>query len=145
MYCDGLLRALRCFQERNAGLNLDVFSNHNLLLERVSGATSRATKRIAAAGTGEMGEQVIDVNVGTEPSLATEPAKTAEPAEWAATGKRIATSGLGLSVGIEAGSTKLVKLLPLLGVGQDLVCGLDVAELVLGTRVLVCVGVVFLG
>lgn len=52
------------------------------------------------------------------------------------------TSGGTSSTGVEAGGAELVKLLALLGVGKNLVGGLDIGELVLGLGVLIRIGMV---
>jgi hypothetical protein len=69
-------------------------------------------------------------------------AKSTEAGEWMSSAETTSTSGGTSSAGVEASGAKLVKLLALLGVGKNLVGGLDIGELVLGLGVLIRIGMV---
>lgn len=88
----------------------------------------------------ESREEVIKVEATAKATLSTAKAASegvASSAKWITTSR--------VTVGVEAGGTKLVKLFLLLGVGQDFVCGLDIGESFLCRVVFVGIGMVFLG
>lgn len=118
-------------------MDLNVVTDQNLLLIRVA-CTSAATAKGALLSR-KGGEDVVEVEATTETSLS-----TTEAGEWMASTAKWITAGSS-SARIEASGSKLVKLLPLLRVGQDLIGGLDVGEMLLRTVVLVRIGMVFLG
>ncbi len=101
-------------------------------------SSSSAAAAEGALPTCKCRENVVKVDVGAES------ASTAKAAERVASTERVASAwaGAGAGIGVESGGAELVELLPLLGVGQDLVSGLDLGELVFGRRVLVRVWVV---
>lgn len=71
-------------------------------------------------------KDVLKVDPTTEPSLRSKPTKASLPAEAAETREASSTtegitSGGASCVGVEAGGTKLVILLTLLGIGEDFV------------------------
>lgn len=125
---DGLARAFGSLHEADAYMGLNVVAHQNLLLERIRSTAAAAKSR----------KQVLKVETSAKASakaaLSTESCKGIAARS---SGKWIASS----CVGIEARIAKLVVLLSLLRVGEDLVGSLDLAKLVFGRGVLVRIGV----
>lgn len=129
---DRLARPLGGFHKGDAGLDFDIIAHEDLLLEGVRSSTPAPAKRTLLPR--ESREDILKVEAATETTL-----RTAEAMERAAAAERV-TSGR-VSARIEASGAKLVILLLLLGIGEDLVGRLDLAKLLLRRRVLVRVGV----
>jgi len=138
---DVLLHTLGCIHERDVRLHLNVLSNHNLLLERVSARpspprTSTSTKRI---------EQILKVEIRTETTTPRASESTAErtsTTEWISSPESSTRSSSTALV--KRRGSKLVVLRFFVGVRQEFVGGLRFAELLLRTGVGVGVRVVLL-
>lgn len=110
-------------------MHLNVVTDQDLFLEGVPPA---APPERGALATRERREDVVEV----EAAGAAEAALPSESVEGVACAAERITAARG-AAGIEASRAELVKLLLLLGVGKNLIGGLDVAELLLGRSVLV--------
>lgn len=136
VYRDLLVSTHGGVHEGYVRLYLDIIAHEYLLLEWVP-ALLPATERPATSRKG--GEDVVKVEAATEAAAATaEAGEGVRASEWVA-------AHTGPGVRIESGGAKLVILLALLRVGEELVGRLDLAELVFRGRVLVRVRVELLG
>ena len=118
---------------------LNIVAFKDFLLERSPPPATATRTEPLPASKGR--EEIFKVEVRSKPTSASEStraegvsASEGMPGAWARAAARV-----------EAGSSKLVELFSLLGIGQNLVGGLDLGELVLGVRVLVRVGMELLG
>jgi hypothetical protein len=113
-----------------------------LLLLLLLPSASASTGAVELLPAREGGEEVLKVEIRPESALAATKAGERVASRAAKGPTTRVTTG---AARVEAGRTELVVCLLLLRVREDLVGRLDLAELVLGRRVLVGVGVEFLG
>jgi hypothetical protein len=137
------LHALRGIHERNVGLHLNVLSHHNLfLLEWVSTSSSSPPR---SSSTTKRIEKILKVEVRAEAacSCTTESTtKRRSTTEWVPAAESTRSARSTSTALVESRRAVLIVLRLLRRVRQDFVRGLRLAELLLGLRVLVRVGVV---
>lgn len=130
--------------ERNAGLDLNIFT-HQDFLERASSAPPST-----ACATCKSTEQVLKVDIRCTPKSTTgkatpKAAKATKSTETTCTRKRVSTRGTWIeaTILIKGGCAKSVVVFSLLGIGKELISGLSLCKLVFGVCFLVGVRVVF--
>lgn len=117
---------------------LDIVADQDLLLERVASSASPAPSEWPLLTT-KGGENVVEVEATAKSTLS-----SSKTVEWVPTTAERIAAWCTTSTGVEAGSTELVVLLLLFGVGENFVGALNVGEAVLCRSVLVRIGMIFL-